>query len=449
MAIWLVVKVLDVSYAPLGGATVQASFDGGGAFQKLAPAPDKGVFEVALPAGASRVVVRAGAPGLWSAEQKLLVSPGTPPGARFDGPQAVNVRNVDVHTRGADHAVELFFALGQLRDCAELVRDIADAEGILLAPPALTINRFQTPLLDPAATGMATLRVAKKQVAPQGKLLFAERQSVPNLLAIYFPGWQKVPPNPHRVPIPYHVVFHPFVPGTWSDEYPFSGEYVNLVSRYCVQSPSGGGKGFIHQNVADFEKVVLVFPVGKKKETVGDLRTQAGMHRLLQEVNYWVQRMWGTRWPQQPVGRSAFSAFSGGTQFLVDMVQGPRVNGFWTKTLRHIYLFDGVIQGKGKAAKTAAFAQVVKGWMGDGTRGRTARIYTQFGEWQAFADVIGGARAKGPHGAWEQHSDRGTLAFLPATYWSSLDPTWDANFAHQIFPNLFMEHAVSSSSFNV
>jgi len=236
MAVFLVVKTLDVNYAPPTGAKVRASFDNTAAVD-LTPVGEGDMLEAPVPKGANNVVVFATLSGFWDVRQKLLVDDTTsPPTLRFDGTQAINVRNLDVHSRGTDFNVEVFVVFGHLRDADELVRDTADLNDIPLDLTPRKIHRFRTSILDPSGTAIGLLNASTKTVTPRQALFFAERITDPRLIAVAHAGFA----NPDRIrqttPMSYHMFFHPFIPGTFSGDYPLGSDYIDLISCYVVQT---------------------------------------------------------------------------------------------------------------------------------------------------------------------------------------------------------------------
>ena len=452
MAIWLVIKTLDVNYSPAKADSVEASFDGGG-FAKLTATSRKGVHEILIPSSTKKIQIQVKRSRFWDVRQKFILdSSSTPPTLKFDGDQEINVRNVDVHSRGTDFNTEVYVVLGQLRDAFDEVDKVAANHSIDLIPQQKhSIMRFNTPIIDPTGTGIKLLRFTKKDVTPipTANIFFAERTADPRLIAVFHPGWNVPHPprqNPQKIPIPYHVFFHPFIPGTWSKDYPFSHDYIDLISRYLV-IPYSRGKVMIHQNIADFPKIFFVFPVGGPgKRQMGNLNTQANMLRLLQEINYWVQRMRGASFPQQPLGRIAMSGFSAGARFLSAIFMGTKNKTFLDKLLKHVYVFDGVL-GKG----TTTFCRKLLSWHKGAQSDRTFRVYTQNINWWNLLKPANSdpktTIVKGPGQAKEAEGPRHTVLLARESFWRLINPSAKYGGIHQYIPAKFMEHAVTNSKF--
>jgi len=300
-----------------------------------------------------------------------------------------------------------------------------------------------------------------------------ERPTAPKLIAIYRPLRFGTHPavDPHNSPLDYHLFFHPFIPGTFSPTYPFDVDYVDLIFRYLLaplSTPAGlnpSGKQMVHQHEAVGQKAIFLFPVGSPKKQMGTLNTQANTLRLLQEVNYWIQRMDGVPFPLQPVGKFAMSCFSAGVRFLNAVLNGKRLPHFYDQILKEVYLFDPVfapdirqsmttaeIAAAKRVARreTAAFNRGLLRWWRTGQDNRSFRIYTQS---SSYWDDLNGSTISptltiGPSNAKESEAARTTILFAPAdNFWKSIDPALDYGFVHQLIPALFMEHAMSLNVF--
>ncbi len=175
---------------------------------------DKGVYEHPIPDGVSKIQIQVKQSGFWDVIQKLILKTSKPtPSLEFDGGQEINVRNVDVHTRGSDFNAEVFVVPGQLRDAFTPVDNVAAQEGIdTVVQQPLKIKRFNTPILNPSGTGSSSLRMSEKEVNPRGELFFAERTSIPQLIAIYHPGWN-IPKPPLQNPLKFQfpIIYFPIL----------------------------------------------------------------------------------------------------------------------------------------------------------------------------------------------------------------------------------------------
>ncbi len=446
MAEFLVTKLVDVTGAALAKVEGTASLGSPrAAGQKMSPTKTPGVLEIALPAGASFARVVLTRAGFWPVSQDIEIDTSTrPPTAKFDGDQHLNVRGVAVHTRGSDFNVEIDVVMGHLRDVTANVAQInAGRHDHSIAPRS--INRFATPILKPGGSPPDLFNVSQKTVDPHGPLLFAERTSVPKLLAVLNPGWPVIKgARAAHSPLHYHVFFPPAIPGTWSDDYPFGDDYLDFVARYVnrVFPPDAQGKGMAYQNNADFAKTIFVFPVGDKKQQLRNIAGQGSLLRLLLEINYWIQRVRGVPHPRQPLGGAGISAFSRGADDIVRIMNGPRNARFWDKVLRMICMLDGV-QSAAEPLRTNAVA-----WHRNGQGNRHLRLYSQWPEWIAYeSDYPAATQTKGFAGSREREGDGVTLLFAPVAFWQGIWPKIRWGAVHQVFPAWFMEHAVSKSGF--
>ena len=517
MAVFLLVRVLRVldgadparPYPPLQlqAGDVKASLDGGASFIAMAQVADpetsdpaKTAFKLAVPAGASQAEVHVGDPGhllhvqsegadFWPVVQKLVINLAAVPIATvgFDGPQQINVRNLDNHTHGADVNLEVNVVPGQLRDASGSITSVA-------TPGPIDVTHFNTPILNPAGAGFTRLQSSNHPgVNPTGKLFFAERTAVPRLIAIYRPDHFASSLYPVGTTVPYHLFFHPFIPPDWpNDPYPFGPSYQNLIERYLVDrfdflaNLSPDGKEMIHQHADGGEKMIFVFPVGSKQEQMGrpqdnGLVTQTRVLRLLQEVNYWVQRIDGVPFPLAPVGRCALSCFSAGVRFLASVLLGPRNSRLFDTLLKEVYAFDGLFIKRlpngsdvQSVEETVNFCSTLRRWLvrGGAADDRAIRVYTQRDLWfdQLKNAVSGATVATGPDNAKEVESSSSTVLFIPAhDFWLSIDARLRAlqrlhdsrtvipgthppevfpdssAIIHQWIPAFFMEHAIDRS----
>ena len=413
MATFLVIKTLDVNYAPLAGAKARPRRQ----HARRGPHGDEDSRR-ARGAGPRQRERRRGLrrPGrFFDLRQKLKLDLSiSPPTASFDTRQEINSRNIDVHTRGSDFSVVLFVVLGQLRDAADRVVDVAEQKNISFALPKRTIQRFATPMLNTSGTGIAQFNISEKDITPAGNIFVAERLTTPKLISVYHPGFNNPKKGQEKVPLNYHLFYHP--PAPVDDPYPFGEGYIRIIAKYMVHDmmtePLGFGKRLLYQNIADIPKNLLVFPSGSKKEGFGDLTSQSSVLRLLQEANYWIQRMRGISFPLAPVGRSALSAFSAGAGEVFSVLGGKKNASFFDNLLRHVYLFDPVMDAE-------AMKGVLSPWFRKGGAGRGFRLYTRDTKWfNAFSgQVPGGKTTDGNHGAKETQGATATVLLVPTPFW--------------------------------
>ena len=465
MDTFLVVRVLDVNYAPQRAKTVVASFDGG-AKRPLVATPQVGVMELQVPPGTSGIEITVTQKGFWPATQKLKFNAGKLPTLAFDGPQAINVRELEAHTRGKDSNVVVNVVLGQLRDARAKVEAVFGKGRITtITPSAQLIRDIDATMLAPAGKGWDRFKhVVSQGVVPDGKMFFLERPTVPKLVAVYLPAnrfkmFQRDGTSPVSVPIPYHVFFHPST-RSFAGVYPFARDYIDLISRYMLRDQGFvGNKAMVNQHVVAGKRPVFVFPVGSPTLGFGSIPQQAPLLRLLQEVNYILQRMDGIAYPIHPVGFCAASAFSQGCDALKTMLDTPFPE-FDTDHLREIYGLDLYRQDD-----VAVVCKSLGAWFRRGADKRKLRIYTQDLRWRTGirANIPGGTVTTGPSNATEDEAASSTLLFDPlGTFWTAMAPevTKPHPFGqfddvpgayfdvHAMHSALFMTHALKLSSFS-
>jgi hypothetical protein len=465
MDTFLVVRVLDVNYFPLEADAVVTSFDGG-AKRPLDRTLDQGVMELQVPPGTSRIEITVTHKGFWPAIQKLRLNAGKLPTLAFDGPQAINVRDLEAHTRGVDSNVVVNVALGQTRDARAKVEAVfARGRVETITPAARLVRDLGETLLAPGGRGWDRLNhVVSQGVAPDGQMFFLERPTVPKLVAVYVPAnrfktFQRDGTSPASVPIPYHVFFHPST-RAFAGAYPFARDYIDMISRYMLRDQDfRGNKAMVNQHVVAGKRPVFVFPVGSPTAGFGGISEQASLLRLLQEVNYILQRMDGIAYPIHPVGFCAVSAFSQGCDALKTMLDTP-FSEFDNDHLREIYGLD-LFRHK----DVSAVCRSLGAWFRGGADKRKLRIYTQDARWRTGirANTPAGAVTTGPDRATEDESASTTLLFDPVeAFWTGMarevpkppplgkfDAVPGTFFeAHAMHSALFLTHALKLSSFS-
>jgi len=472
----LVVRVLDVLGAAVNAKRVAAIFDSA-IGKDLARMSTPGAFEIAVPATATRVGVVVEHPGFWDVVQNLRLNQTGTPTLSFDGEQAIGVRTLSTHSRdGGGFNVEVIVVLGQLRDAessVDAVRRGPNPRPLAVRPLTLDVGDLDTPILTPRGSTAAS-KNSIVRITPRGRLLFAERPTPPRLVAIYDPV-KKFPfigaPTdgiaPQQVPINYHIFFHPNIPAHFTPEYPFSFSFIDLIDRYMLQRQHWAiGKAMVNQHDAAGGKCVFIFPVGGKTESFGDLTSQASALRLLEEVNYFIQRMDKVPFPLQPVGDCAISGFSAGIRAVHGVLTQGRVARFNDRVLRDVYNFDGVFATRDKDGKervdtqtTLAFCSALKAWFRAGDGGRSLRVYSQNSIWlDQLRDAASGATLiEGRDGAREIEHPRLSVLFTPSDFWDKSPPAIRTiavsekrdelyKSVHQFVPAFFMEHALKQSA---
>ena len=366
----------------------------------------------------------------------MLFNAGPPPSLSFNGYQALNMRNLDGHTRGADFNVEVYAVLGHLKDATDKVKAIMDADPTFYFPevkprpiriPATPALRDKT--LDTKPPTWERLVFEDKKVAPTGDIFYVDRVTTPRRLAIYRPASLKTHPDTDQQdePLKYHVPY--------------------------------AGHAMIYQHEAfDACKMIFVFPVGSPSSQMGDITTQDGMLRLLQEVNYFIQRIDGVPYPLQPVGDVALSAFSAGLRNMRKILTSPTNELFFNVLLKELYILDGVLSPDSGGELYKSFIKGLLTWWQDGDSMKTFRLYTQTLAYykDLKPHVTGGQETTGAANSHEIDADRATLIYVPANdFWQPIlhktsknsEKNYNFWYVHQLIPSMFMTHALEHSAF--
>lgn len=442
MTLTLVARVVDVTGAPQPSAT--AYVVDGQQSTAMTATKQPGVFEYTLPASLTAPTLSVGAQGFWSVTQPLGITTGADgPTASYTGKQHLNVRGLPVvNSRASGHDIVVDVVLGQLRDAtAQVIAAAAEASLRMTLGPQ-DVLRFNTPILKANGVGTDLLDGGPHTIDPGGPLFFAERVSAPSLIAMVNPGWPiKTGADAGQFPLHYHVFLHPTIPASWSDDYPFGSEYLDLVSRYVIKPWSAGGKAMAYQNRAQYAKNILVFPVGDKAKGLSAIATQASMLRFLLEINYFFQRVRGATMPRMPLGGAGISAFSSAGGYVTSILNGAQNARFHDKVLRFVGLFDCL------GAHASAMRAKLLAWHRKGEGNRHLRIYTQKAAWQVYEQDFPSATKTTLAGATELEEGGFTLLYAPLPFWQQMKPNAHEGMLHQLFPAWFMEHAVSRSSF--
>lgn len=479
MNIFLVVKVTDVNNKPLNDCTINVDFVGLGN-QVPQPAGPDGTYEVQIPNQADIIAVTVEKPpSFFAANQHLQIIRGTgTPSLIFTNNkfQELNTLKVGGNSRaGGDFNLEVYFVLGQLvnaRADVEAVQNAAEKTNSKI----LTLDPFNEPIIDFTGLTVANqsarggwnqlIQAAIPVNVPGGKMFYARRVDIPNLIAIWVPDGvlvtrQRDNVNPATKPLNFHIFYHPS-PGVLQGKYPFSFAFVDLICRYLFYYKFQH-KTMVNQHSAAGVNNIFVFPVGHPSKWNGGLGGQNSLMRLLQEVAFFVQRMDRIEIPLQKVGKCAVSGFS---------AAGPLVNqamlfenpDFDQNVIREIYGFDL------RQVDPQTFADSLAAWISrNGKKDkepRKFRIYTTDDSWfspnanvdRSAATFVGQASSR------ESAGPNSSVVLLPLTFWASLNPavpgdgkpaaqsvyqvfTPDFKPVHQMIPALFMEHALKNSQF--
>jgi hypothetical protein len=496
----LVVKTMDVGGDLLDPpATPTASFDGGAA-TNLAPIKDKlkSYQFVKVPDGTQKITVSIPAGGdFWDFSQDLTLNAGTTPTISLLSPVNPGAFVMPVsNPNTTDSVVELWIVLTQIRDGTADVTAAAQNSDLGTDPWFAHLAKFSkekwlrdswaafrwTPqpvslyardqwftaaptILGPdGATGVNLLNwVEVKRTPASGTLLYLRRPTLPMLVGVWLPAGQEFPP---QTDISYNLYLHPntttvsYPPDdpNFQYKYPIRWHYLDLCGKYLTY-----WCGFTNHHMVAKKKVALVMPIGKAGEQWGTkFVTFDGFHRLLQEINFWLQRKdgklgWSSiRWT---LGPCAVSGFSAGAKFIRDAFlssrQTKRASDFYDKVMKEIYLFDGVIDQTGASG---AFRPKLKDWFRKGDENRRIATYSQSPEWDELAGwfdlpsvrTLSAPKVQGivPQ-AKEGHSTKGSYVFVHTLFMGAAftnapnPPSYD--WAHGTFPQYFAAHAIAMS----
>lgn len=476
MADVLVIKSTDVTGAPVSAA-VQVQLDIDALPRAAIKGKDPGVSKVELPLGFAVVAtIKISAKGFFDVAQQVKIdgSAGTIfPQIDFVAPQHLNATLVTISATIAAREFEVHFVLGQLRDATAKIESTLSSAGLSLVMPSKKINDVQAPMLNPTGTKANVINVVGTTINTSSASVFvAERVTTPQLIAIARPGFPALTPGQQPPPLPYHLFFPPPAPDDFGPDYPFAFPYAEFIARYLLLLRSESNKsvfkklGLAYQNLVRGPQNILVLPVPHATlplaQQLGDLDTQAAALRLLQETNFFVQRMSGVSVPTQPVGPVAMSCFSAGVRFLSKILSGSKTPELFDNLLRHVFLFDAWFPGAKGQAEAANFGNTLLAWHRSGAALRGLRIYTQFNVWQtafekAFLALSGASLSLGFGGAREVDGPAATLLFAPQAFWTEMDPIFDPQNSnptlasaqiHDAIPAAFLTHAMKRAQFS-
>lgn len=502
----LVVHVHNSRGDALTNATVSVDFSGAGTGQPAAasrPDPKFATFEVLFPTEPPKIRLLVDHPSGFSVEQEMSVTYGKTPALSIDpAKRDVQIHHFGQHSRDGQTGwnLEVFVTMTSVRDAKQTIQN----ETGRAAPfqDSRTVMKVPTPILA-AAPAFFGSSLAEATVDPPGELFWLERREVPRLVAMWVPKpildeVKKWPGAGDARALPVHLFFHPNIPAdkAWRGSYPFSTVYIDLVARYMLlpfvlpvpPNIFQPNKALVHQATVSGKSTIVVLPVGSQREQFGTaFLKQSSVHLLLHDLVYFLQRRLGVPMPVviNPVAQLTVSAFSAGIRFLAQVLEGREAkkggdDTFFNRVLKEVYVFDGVFSGPSGAAELGTFTDALRAWFRGGSEGRVLRVYTQHDEWLTkLAAQIGAVTVSGRDGAREHSGAASASAALMTReffhqFVLSKNSNWDVivegaarqalklpenkgktlddmkkhilyNFAHQLIPGWFLEHALSVS----
>jgi hypothetical protein len=107
----------------------------------------------AVPPGTSGLEMTVEQRGFWPATQKLKRKAGKLPTLAFDGPQAINVRDLEAHPCGNDSNMVVKVVLGQVKDARAKVEAVfAKGRITTITPSAQLVRDLDASMLSPSGT---------------------------------------------------------------------------------------------------------------------------------------------------------------------------------------------------------------------------------------------------------------------------------------------------------
>jgi hypothetical protein len=477
MASYIEVQTTDVNGVAVKAGSVEISLDGNSQLQPTKPGSSGGIQ--AEVSGAQKIKMHVTAKGYWDVTQNFDFTDGDPPTVDPEGNQynpydyEINVDPPTFHTAATtDWIMTVHVRLSHLRDGETQVRASLkqshdsgwaqkwDTDMDFDLTRSVTTRLVQKWILaDAGATGPERLNFTTVEEPPGGTLYFLERVDTPKLILVW------MPPNANvigmwyeeaRVPLNYHIFFHPAVNGQWSDNptgeppYPFNFDSLNLPHRYLMgRAPhadeppptqfgvlrgTNKNKSMLNMVGASGAGVFFVFPVGSNAAWMGNITNQAGALLLLQEINHWVQRRAAASLALHPIGRIGASGFSFGNEGPTELANSAKVADFddnWDE----IYNFDG---------NDNSYISAAKAWFQRRPDKRRLRMYTQTTMFDSIANMspFNKAVKVTRYSASETESYAGTVLNAPSAFWSGAFKVGDFEGIHQVIPALFLHHAL-------
>lgn len=465
-----VVKTVDVNYAPIDPKSVDgwfsplkdASFDRRDVRKMTRIA--KGTFTLG-PVDAQEFncfIEHPETPGI--AQPMFFRSEPKPEQWDFRGFPDFYARNRTTHTRdGGGLTCEIVLVISSMSNAdgdVDSLRKVfrKDRPGDLIhqsQPFDANVRAFEKTILSGGGTGEDRFRFATMgaRAADLTKVRYIESKAYPKLFACYDPVKKALArgnkPADKRRPINYHVFLHPSTGHFGRESYPFGEKYLDLISRYVlIQGQTFVGHGVAAQHrAANVDNTVAVFPVGSASQMFNGMNSQGSLLRVIQELHWVLQRADGDRFPQQPIGGVALSAFSSSIDYVAQILANG-VSGVMTQRglLREVYSFDG-FHGQGSDSQTRDFCSSLVRFVRADPAKRAFRAYTKNGTYRDILSTAlpGAALTNGPQGAQEFEHDAFTVLFVPTPFWDFLPIVVAGkdrdSHAHQTIPAFFMQHA--------
>lgn len=321
-----------------------------------------GLYGIEVPVGTSRFTITAPAVNeqSWPVEQAFTFAAGDPPRISHDGALGPYVYPPVFRSDGAAWVIGIQLRLSRLRECrakvdatlGNVIYDTdaknqplryrgmhfdldVDVTSYLTAFPFLSGLPF-----DPDPKARRNLMLFREEKgAVGGELAFFECVRTPKLVVVWTPpGWRYPPRWAAQVPraTDYFLYIHPSPvwgpgpAGKLDKDYPWNYPSLDLASRYLMGNLRGLApiegmwwttpfRSILPSLSKAGSKSVVVFPVGGPGY-LGDVVTQAGAWRFLNEIDHALGRLSGSPTAASKVGKVTVAGFSFGAETVVSMM---------------------------------------------------------------------------------------------------------------------------------